>query len=121
MAYSPNAIVAMPLNGHPKTTAMTHALHARLCSLRSAAAVATATHIMANELGKNAVDAIAIPVFVANITINIAPVIALLPLTASTRSASQYALAAPNAARTSANVDLPSSAPNSALPTIATG
>ena len=59
MAYSPNGIVAMPLNGHPKTTAMTHALHARLCSLRSAAAVATATHIMANELGKNAVDAIA--------------------------------------------------------------
>ena len=75
----------------------------------------------ARKLGKNAVDAIAIPVFVANITINIAPVIALLPLTASTRSASQYALAAPNAARTSANVDLPSSAPNSALPTIATG
>ena len=75
---------------------------------------------MANELGKNAVDAIAIPVFVANITINIAPVITLLPLTASTRSASQYA-PRPTRLLTSANVDLPSSAPNSALPTIATG
>jgi hypothetical protein len=111
-AHNPNGTTAIPLNGHPNTTATTHATHARLCSPRSVAAHAAVTHVIANELGSIAVDAIAIPELVASIIINTDPTSAFRARTALTSAASAHALASPSVPRPHANAARPASSPS---------